>query len=167
MPVYMIRAGEHGPVKIGHSFDPQFRLGQLQISHWETLRIIRLFEGAEIEEAALHQKFADQYIRGEWHHFSQAMLGNVGLVEIIPAQIASGDVEPLAPVFINEDASAMGAKISAHRKRVGLTQSELALAIGIARSTLASIEAGHDMPGRDLLWKLCRQFGLPFIERVA
>ena len=64
MPVYMIRAGEHGPVKIGHSFDPQFRLGQLQISHWETLRIIRLFEGAEIEEAALHQKFADQ--RHSW-----------------------------------------------------------------------------------------------------
>ena len=167
MPVYMIRAGEHGPVKIGHSFDPAFRLGQLQISHWETLRIIRLFEGAEAEEVALHEKFADLYIRGEWHHFSRAMLEDVGLVEIIPTQIASGDVEPPVPVFIDEDASAMGAKISAHRKRAGLTQSELAQAIGVARSTLASIEAGHDMPGRDVLWKLCRQFGLPFIERAA
>lgn len=82
MPVYMIRAGEHGPVKIGHSHDPEIRLGQLQISHWETLRIIRLFEGGEAEENALHARFSDLYIRGEWHHFTRQMLGDVGLTAI-------------------------------------------------------------------------------------
>lgn len=82
MSVYMIRAGETGPVKIGHSIDPEDRLGALQVSHWETLRLIRLFEGAEPEEFLLHERFIDLHIRGEWHSFSRAMLGNVGLFEI-------------------------------------------------------------------------------------
>lgn len=82
MAVYMIRAGESGPVKIGHSTEPEMRLSQLQVCHWETLRIIRLFEGGEPEEFLLHERFIDLHIRGEWHSFSRAMMGSVGLVEI-------------------------------------------------------------------------------------
>lgn len=79
MPVYMIRAGESGPVKIGHSTDPQARLAALQTAHFERLRIIRLLVGGEAEEAALHLRFADQHLRGEWHSFSRLMLGDVGI----------------------------------------------------------------------------------------
>ena len=82
MPVYMIRAGDTGPVKIGHSNDPVGRLVGFQVVHYEKLRIIRLFEGGEAEEAQLHVRFADLYIRGDWHAFSRLMLGDVGLVEI-------------------------------------------------------------------------------------
>jgi hypothetical protein len=81
MPVYMIRAGEHGPVKIGWTDDVGNRLRIMQIGNHEKLVVIRLFEGGETEEAALHKRFADQHLRGEWHHFSKAMLGDVGLVE--------------------------------------------------------------------------------------
>jgi hypothetical protein len=98
MPVYMIQ-GENrfGPIKIGHSHDPEIRLGQIQISHWEALRIIRRFEGGEMEEVMLHQRFSDLYMRGEWHSFSRAMLGDVGLVEIdAPAVITYGRA-PKAP----------------------------------------------------------------------
>lgn len=79
MPVYMIRAGESGPVKIGHSLDPQARLAALQIAHYERLRIIRLLVGGEAEESMLHLRFADQHLRGEWHSFSRLMLGDVGI----------------------------------------------------------------------------------------
>jgi hypothetical protein len=78
----MIRAGDNGPVKIGTSNQPFERLIALQTAHYEKLRIIRLFEGGEAEEAALHVRFADQHLNGEWHHFSRAMLGDLSLTEI-------------------------------------------------------------------------------------
>lgn len=82
MPVYMIRAGETGPVKLGHSTDPIGRLAELQVAHYEKLSIIRTFVGDAAEEATLHLRFADLHIRGEWHAFSRLMLGDVGLREI-------------------------------------------------------------------------------------
>lgn len=82
MPVYMIQAGgDRGPVKIGFG-DPQERLSNLQVAHYERLHIIRLFEGDAPEESALHCLFEDLWIRGEWHNFSRKMLGDVGLVEL-------------------------------------------------------------------------------------
>lgn len=162
MTVYMIRCGENGPVKIGHSSDPVFRLGQLQISHWETLHILRLFEGGLSEELALHERFADQYIRGEWHHFSRAMLGDVGLKETYILE----PTLPPAPASITLErtstATEIGANIRALRWSRGLTQQELADALAMARSSLASIEAGHDLPGRDALLRISKFFGVPF-----
>jgi len=93
----MIRAGENGPVKIGHSVNPIERLSNLQMGHYETLRIIRLFEGGAEEEAALHVRFADLHLKGEWHSFSRVMMGDLGLIEM---PIAEDDREatPL-PIF--------------------------------------------------------------------
>ena len=82
MPVYMIRAGEDGPVKIGRAEDPKERLSNLQVGHWEKLRIIRLFDGSVDEEAALHARFLGLHIKGEWHSFSQEMMQDVGLREL-------------------------------------------------------------------------------------
>lgn len=82
MPVYMIRAGEKGPVKIGRAQDIRKRLTELQVFHWEKLRIMRAFTGGVAEEAMLHDLFYDLHLRGEWHHFSRAMLADVGLPEI-------------------------------------------------------------------------------------
>jgi DNA-binding XRE family transcriptional regulator len=162
MAVYLIRAGENGPVKIGHSNDPEIRLGQLQVSHWETLRIIRQFEGGEAEEQMLHDRFADLYIRGEWHAFSRAMMGDVGLVEIFDAP----EELPLPPVSVMVPSGAMGRSfgndLRALRKSQGLTQEKLALLVGVSRVTIAMIEAGHDLPGRDLLLRISSHFGVPF-----
>jgi hypothetical protein len=74
MPVYMIRCGENGPVKIGHSADPQHRLAQLQTSHHERLSIIRTFEGGTSVEIWLHRKFSRLRINGEWFSFTPLML---------------------------------------------------------------------------------------------
>jgi DNA-binding XRE family transcriptional regulator len=161
MPVYMIRCGENGPVKIGHSADPAFRLCQLQISHWETLRIIRLFHGDEAEEAGLHARFADLHIRGEWHHFSRAMLGDVGLIEIVDAPPAPTP-EPVVIQMEAFDRARLGQQLRRLRASREITQVDLACAMGVSRSAIASIETGHDLPGRDLLWRLSQYFSVPF-----
>lgn len=84
MAVYMIQAGgPRGPVKLGHG-NPQSRRDDLQVGNHLDLRIIRTFHGGEPEEAYLQGIFADLEIRGEWYSFSRAMLGDIGLVEILP-----------------------------------------------------------------------------------
>lgn len=84
MPVYMIQAGKIGPVKIGTAGNVAQRLRELQVGNHEKLTLLRLFEGGAAEETRLHERFADNYLRGEWHHFCRAMMGDVGLTEINP-----------------------------------------------------------------------------------
>lgn len=45
----------------------------------------------------------------------------------------------------------MGARLQAERKRLGLTQEELAFIVGVSKRTLASYEAGTREPGAALL----------------
>lgn len=167
MAVYMIRAGENGPVKIGHSHDPEIRLGQLQISHWETLRIIRIFEGGEIEEQYLHDRFIDLHIRGEWHSFSKAMLGDIGLVEIRPEPAPIIAIAPLVVESSGPNATEIGMQIVALRRARGLTQARLASEVRVSRVAIAMIETGKDMPGRELLWRLDRFFGSAVIASIS
>jgi hypothetical protein len=83
MPVYMIQAGgEHGPVKIGVTDDVEKRLIGMQTGNHLRLAVMRLFEGGPVEERALHQRFDDLRLNGEWFSFSKAMLGDLGLVEV-------------------------------------------------------------------------------------
>lgn len=74
MAIYMIRAGEDGPVKIGCADDPEGRLIYLQGGNHLELSIIRLMPGGIAVERQLHQTFADQRIRGEWFWFHPDML---------------------------------------------------------------------------------------------
>lgn len=163
MPVYMIRAGENGPVKIGHSQFPDIRLGQLQISHWERLSIIRLFEGGETEEAVLHARFADLHIRGEWHSFSRLMLADLGLIEL-PLKsepVEEIDNAPLGPILI-ADRKMFGQRVRELRRKHGFTQQTLSDRCGVARASLASIEIGRDAPGRDFLLRLSAALNVAF-----
>jgi hypothetical protein len=101
MPVYMIQAGgDGGPVKIGYG-DPEKRLAGCQVGNHLELRIIRVFEGGADEEAMLHELFADLWLRGEWHNFSRAMMGDVGLIEIELERDPEPEPEPeLEPIVV-------------------------------------------------------------------
>lgn len=164
MSVYMIQAGgPTGPVKIGYG-DAQSRVTELQIGNHLELRIIRQFEGAGIEEVALHVRFADLHIRGEWHNFSRTMLGHVGLFEIHPEPPSLVPAPPpLVADITGPSAAELGIQIAALRRSKGLTQSELATEVNVSRVTIAMIETGKDFPGRDLLWRLDRLFGGAFV----
>lgn len=78
MPVYMIRAGEHGPVKIGHSDNIPLRMVKMQADNHERLRLVRSLVGGEEVECELHGKFAHHHLHGEWFSFSRKMLGDLG-----------------------------------------------------------------------------------------
>ena len=91
MPVYMIRAGEHGPVKIGFAEDVVRRLGKMQADNHERLTVLRIFHGSVAEEATLHTLFAANALHGEWFSFTKAMMGDVGLTEIIAPEIAKDE----------------------------------------------------------------------------
>jgi Meiotically up-regulated gene 113 len=74
MSVYLIRSGDTGPVKIGRASDVEVRRKQLQTSHPEPLRVIRAIEGSHATERWLHDRFAEQRLRGEWFEFHADML---------------------------------------------------------------------------------------------
>lgn len=151
MPVYMIRAGETGPVKIGYSVYPWGRLAELQVAHYETLRIVRLFEGGEPEEASLHIRFADLYLRGEWHSFSRLMMGDVGLVEIKPEAI------PELPPAPSLD---LGPRIASARKRARLSQRDVAALMGVSASAVAQWELFGKTPRASKMGALAECLGV-------
>jgi hypothetical protein len=74
MPVYFIRSGETGPVKIGWADEVEKRRRQLQTSHYEPLCVIRVIEGARSLERWLHERFAGWRLHGEWFQFHADML---------------------------------------------------------------------------------------------
>jgi len=66
--VYFIRAGKHGPIKIGKSVNPQMRMAELQTGNLRLLRIVGLIPNASFEvEQDLHRRFDKFGIRGEWY----------------------------------------------------------------------------------------------------
>ena len=82
MAVYMIRAGVIGPVKIGFGGDVSNRLRSIVPPKPCWTWIMRVFEGARTEEAALHRRFAACREQGEWFTFDPDMMGDVGLREL-------------------------------------------------------------------------------------
>jgi transcriptional regulator with XRE-family HTH domain len=71
------------------------------------------------------------------------------------------DADHIAPAIV------IGRRVSRLRHAFGLTQKEASAIIGIARSTLASIETGHDLPGRSVLVLVAAAFRVPVESLVA
>jgi DNA-binding XRE family transcriptional regulator len=165
MAVYLMQAGgPTGPVKIGYG-DPRSRLADCQVGNHLELRIIRVFEGGASEEEILHERFADLHLRGEWHSYSRAMLGDVGLVELVSPAEPTAEVIPLPICEAGPSAPDLGAHLAKMRKAKGMSQIALAAEVGVSRSTIASIETGQDFPGRALIWRLERLFGTGLIAQ--
>jgi len=74
MPVYMIQAGDGGPVKIGWSTDVDDRLRAIQTGSPVALALLRTIDAHPIGERLLHQQYAHLRQRGEWFTFCPTML---------------------------------------------------------------------------------------------
>ena len=68
--IYVIRAGEDGPVKIGVATNPTLRITELQCGSWMDLSFVAVaavITGlARTAENAAHHVAAEHRIRGEW-----------------------------------------------------------------------------------------------------
>lgn len=74
MPVYIIRSGSDGPVKIGWAVHVAGRVAALQTGHPGLLTLVRTIGGTPETESWLHRNFAALRMNGEWFRFDTAML---------------------------------------------------------------------------------------------
>lgn len=82
MPVYFIRAGDTGPVKIGWSHNPVARIRALDEGSPVPLQIIRLVDGNHQIERALHRRYRSLKLRREWFLYCPTMMGDLGLADL-------------------------------------------------------------------------------------
>jgi len=52
-------------------------------------------------------------------------------------------------------------RVREHRSRVGLTQADLATALGVSRQTVISIETGRYLPSLPLAFRIANLFEIP------
>ena len=126
MPVYIIRAGENGPVKIGFTSNMPSRLAYLKAAHYEELRVLRVLDLGIGAEGWMHRRFAHAHIRGEWFHFLPEML------TVQPERYSHIDSFPEA--FQRKRA----ALVAALNDRPDLTYGEIADHLGIKRTMIGN-----------------------------
>lgn len=84
MSVYFVTAREVNAVKIGNSNDPVARLGEIQWGCPCELKLEAIIDGDQEVEFALHRRFADDRIRGEWFRITE-------MIEAMMAQVPTPD----------------------------------------------------------------------------
>jgi len=67
--VYFIRAGVNGPVKIGVTRNLKHRLEILGAGNHHELKCLHTIDGTVELERAMHRRFEQQHIRGEWFRY--------------------------------------------------------------------------------------------------
>jgi len=60
----------------------------------------------------------------------------------------------------------MKTKIAEFRKKIGLTQEELAKKVGVARQTIIALEQGRYNPSLGLAYAITRVLGKKYVEEV-
>ena len=75
--LYFIQQGSNGPIKIGVSSDPIFRMRQLQTGNPYRLRLLGIIEDPLAPEDEWHDAFRDDRLVGEWFLPSKKLLDNI------------------------------------------------------------------------------------------
>lgn len=86
--VYLIQAGDNGPIRLGTTTDRGLRrhIAALQKGNAEQLAVLDLFDGDERLERRLHVTFTDQHVRGDWY--------SPDILFHIPDDVVRVDVDP-------------------------------------------------------------------------
>lgn len=74
--LYFIRFPD-GPVKIGRSATPKFRLKTLQCGSPYELKLLGVVEGGGEHEIVFHRKLGAYHIRGEWYEWEPPVVAAV------------------------------------------------------------------------------------------
>lgn len=82
--VYFARAGEDGPVKIGHAKDVRSRLSSMQTGCPIPLTLLGVLPGGREREAEFHARFAALRVRGEWFRAEGALAELLTRLDTLP-----------------------------------------------------------------------------------
>lgn len=82
--VYYMQAVNGGPIKIGVAYDPEERLKQIAHHAAQPIRLLAYHVGDFQDEAALHKRFSEERLHGEWFADSPRLLAHLDRVRSIP-----------------------------------------------------------------------------------
>lgn len=132
--VYFIQCGSTGAIKIGISRNPWRRITKMQSDCPGELSLLATLAGGRDEEEALHTRFAEARIRGEWYSPTAELLDLVGS---LPTPARPGKVKTAAN-----------------------SPTLLAAAVGISIAHASNILAGHTKPRVPLALRIYDATGL-------
>ena len=142
--IYFIQQGEKGPVKIGHtSSNLMERVRALQLGNPLELKLIGSIDGTPGIERALHKKFSEFNMRGEWFKPDPNFMSQIK--SILHSRSAQVDV-PEKIIRKSNDPT---------------TQIEIATRLGITDARLSQILSGAN-PGNKTAEKMAELTGLPW-----
>ena len=111
MTIYFVTAREIGRVKIGVSENPYLRFSKMQSDSPVQLALERIADGGFPEEQALHARFSEHRVSGEWFALADMIEAHMSELEVPMARTGT------AMRFADTD-------IGALRGRLGLTLAE-------------------------------------------
>jgi hypothetical protein len=104
----------------------------IQSRLWDDLKLLRLLEGTEEDERALHRRFVHLRIRFEWFTYSPDMLGDLGLPDL------NTDPSQSLTRPSPRSVTVRSASLRAWMVREGLYEHDLADLLGCTRGSVAS-----------------------------
>ncbi len=175
MPVYLIRAGEDGPVKIGRATNVLDRIANLQCGHYQKLVLLRTISHNDAAKAEtwLHHHFFSMQIMGEWFRFHEAMMS----IDVpVDFSVQPAVVPRTMPEWFYETPSQRRrkrSKLDAFLEDNGITRVSLAARIGVSPSYVSSVCCGGNwgFPKPDVITRIERETGgavtaADFVERA-
>jgi hypothetical protein len=138
--IYFIQRASGGDIKIGITNDLQERLSSLQTAHSEPLVCLATMNGGAYEEGALHERFKEHRLAGEWFRPHWDILALVAMLRTVPVPLPAPS--KYDHIFSPEDHANSARDILKERgAQGGLSRSEAKAAAGranlrVARETL-------------------------------
>lgn len=142
--VYFIRCEASGLIKIGYSTDLQGRVASLLHANPRGVALMASAPGGAVAEAAVHKKFRELRVRGEWFRTSPALLSFIEQVKRNGALGLTPDTSSVDVALIqtahDESAEFRASLAAALRSRLmpfsHVTQKALAQGIGATRHSV-------------------------------
>jgi hypothetical protein len=149
--IYFVHDEAADLVKIGYSKDPWRRLNKIQSDCPREVVIAMVIDGDRAAERGLHERFADEHVRGEWFRWSGPVADHVSALSGM-----ARPKPPLKPPSIKKQVNCilleMGfGRSSASRMLVGRQPWPLSVVISIWRTSGIKVGPIADAPDEDIL----------------
>lgn len=160
--VYFIANERSHLVKIGTSTNPKLRLVQLQVGSVDELVLVAVVPGDERYEAALHKRFAEYRVIGEWFAWRGELRDLLNLIPSVDTEAAPPRIR--APRGPKPTLTGFAARLSGWLEHRGMNQAALARAVGVSTSAVAQWTNGSTTPSPESMDRIVGAFETTIAE---